>query len=1444
MVRFIRLITILFCIILTILLALCSRDYNPFSDPGNCEMHISGALTEKDTISIFSTETLSVLFTASGFVKSFTAEAAGNMFFSDSVMSLNPSGGGPHKLWFSFWDTGKVTIRLYMEKTIEGTGVQYKEVKFYVRSPLVNSSVEGGFDSFNPQHFKTEGVSDTAVFYRWVFDNGKMVEHTRAETTGLFVNGVNDYGTGYVYVTDRKFNSPKTPFWYRLIDTIPPRLTFRDPGTVRGDTLICSWDTLYKKLVVTDSGSGSVEEVRINGEIQTQKDTIELFFPADIGVISFYLKDGSPNRNHTTVQYYVKVDTTYSQGNGLVQSSILFPGNYDTVATEKVLVFTQVERLDRKKLHHRLLINVNNTLIDSSDITENYFSQRMFQVPVSLPENVIRTVLYDRNTGDSVDCKEIIICFNKDYKIDLVPVILDVQFVNTRVSGSQTITDRDTLDVRVVAFDDKGAVENVYIDKTPLACEKNGYQWSGRVPIPDKFYSISVVAVDSAGNRADSLFQIVRNNRPVMVNSIHKKLQIAVNNSYRDTMKVSDADKDSIVYGIVESAGKDIVIINRNGYGILHWTPSIVDTSSNGHRFIFFAKDGHDEVRDSVLLFVFKDSSDFIAPVDFKTIPSEISATVESGRQYKYKLELRKGIKGVTFDVRTDMDSVLMSMDTLILRPQINDTGYHKVTVTAKNQLDLSDTLYTSFIVIPPNRKPQFIDSVFLINGKAAITITGGIDSFISFPLLIHDPDSAGGNAMKISVSCVFSNAKISSNHSGAYELKIFNPNEKRSEDTLILICEDNGGLSDTLVVPVHYLDKLSQIEYITPENGEYQLRDTVWFRWKKAGGVSDAVYTIHIDGVTGAEKLNDTTAFKIFQRSDTYRWRVIATSGIDTVTGEWRSVSVRVPRHIEFKTTEQELKKYCFAGVDTYTVQLHLKDGTGTAAGNRFFAQLRGRVTDTITIPENGMFTLIPLNSDTGEYDLLIFASDSIGNADTLKTHLSIVAASSCVINLKCADTSLYTEKAVDLYGDTKETSLLIGLTRSAETSYDTFNLKVTSRKLSVDRDADSAVIHLKRPDQPVADDTLVIVVRNKKINVPPVRDTVIIRYNIPVRTVEIASGQLNLTAALSDVPVLLRLNANHIGFARKSGFRFLINNNTDTLSYQINSWNAQTKTTEIWVRFNTITPAGNNTCVMQYGYQLPDKSDGGAVFDTLNNYKWVYHFDENDKSAIVKDATAGRNDGILEGSYSFSDGVCGYGVVLKDMKPTTLRASKDIHYENGEEKTFIYESWIKRVSAATTSDNYLFSIKINDSIQCGLVVGSSGLSPYYECYDTLGTKRNIKFFNNTQVSPGEWKRVSFIANVFENKIRYSIYVDKEKTEGVMDPAVRDIAWTSGAVVLGSKYDLSGGNEKQPYNGQWDEIWVSKGRRTDDWIRFMYECQKLTGGIVSVVNQDGYVIK
>jgi hypothetical protein len=143
-----------------------------------------------------------------------------------------------------------------------------------------------------------------------------------------------------------------------------------------------------------------------------------------------------------------------------------------------------------------------------------------------------------------------------------------------------------------------------------------------------------------------------------------------------------------------------------------------------------------------------------------------------------------------------------------------------------------------------------------------------------------------------------------------------------------------------------------------------------------------------------------------------------------------------------------------------------------------------------------------------------------------------------------------------------------------------------------------------------------------------------------------------------------------------------------------------------------------------MQYGITTY-KSNSGAVFDTVDNFRFVYHFDENEKSELVKDATSGGNTGILEGVYSFSDGLSGSGIVWQDIKPTTLTASKDILYKTGEELSFVFESWIKRTSI-TNSDNYLFSIKINDSLQCGLVFERAATQPFYESYDTLGTKRN----------------------------------------------------------------------------------------------------------------------
>jgi hypothetical protein len=1417
-----------------ILFLLCSKDYNPFSDSENCEIHIiSKSFTDTDTLTIFSTETVSVLLTVPGFVKSFIVESPENRYFENGSKQFISPGSGPHVVLFSFWDTGLVSIRFSLERT--SGEKKDKEINCLVRSPLKNSTVKGGFDSLNQQYFKTEAVSDKGITYQWVFDDCKEVEQIQADTAGLFVDGINDTGTGLIYVTDGKYISPASSFRYQFEDVIPPQLKFLDQGEVRSDTLICNGNAFYKNMKITDPGSGKVEEVKINGTSETEKYTIIKKFQADSGRISIYLRDGSPNGNDTTIYYYVKIDSAASGNDGNLQFKILFPRDRDTFNTGLVNVFTQVEYLDKQKLYHILGIKVNNNLVDSIDISENYFSQKTFSVTTPLPENKIQTVLYDRYTGAAVDSCQIITFYDPTYQKDAKPVILDVQFVNTRVSRGQIIAKSDSVDVRVIAFDDKGRVEKVLLNSTSLVCEKNGYQWSGKVQIPGKYNKSSIVAVDSAGNHTDTLFEIVKNSLPVFMKTLKKKVQLAVGEIYRDTMHVSDADNDLISYTITNNAEKNITIGSHSG--VIEWKPSIADSNGNGYHFTFSASDNYDEILDSVVLFVFKDSSFFIAPVGFKTKSSEISSIIESGLLYKYTLELQKGVNGVSFEFRTDMDSVRIAQDTLILKPQLNDTGYHKVTLIAINKLDLSDTLYTDFIVTLPNRKPSFSDSVFNIDGKPGITVIGTIDSFISFPLSISDPDSADKNEINISFTCKLSNAQVSLMADNFYELKLFNSNKNVKEDTIILFCEDHGGLRDTLIIPIHYIKKIFPVEYITPGNGELLMQDTVWFRWSNATDVAGVINTLQIDGMDEAVKLNDTTAYKKIMRSDTYHWRVITICGKDSVVGEWRSFSIRVPGHIQFKTTENEMKKYCFAGVDTYSMQLEIKEGTGSAV-NKFKAVMRRSAIDSMPIPitDNGKLIWIPKDSDTGIYDLDIFAYDSVWNSDTLSTHLSVVSASSCVINAFCADTSLYCENAVDLYGDVKETQLFIGLTRSGKTVFDTFTIKVTSRGYSANLDADSVTIHLKRPDTLVADDSLVIVVHNKNLTLPPVTKVILLRYNIPTRIVKITTSQLNLTRGLSDVPVLLRLDDKNIGFARKNGFRFLTKNNSDTLDYQVNSWNEQARTIEVWVRFDTISSTGDDTCVMQYGYQLPDKSDGGMVFDTMNNFKGVYHFEEIEKELVVNDATSGENVGMFNNNrYDISNGI-GSSILLQEGNGTKFTISKNMVFGEGEEKTFTIESWVKRLQAVN-SINFLFTVKIRDSLQCGLLIENGAIKAYYECYDSNGVRILTKGAGSP-VQASEWKRVSFIVTILEKQINYITYANESKVaEGILVPPVPNISWTSGTIIFGTKGDVNPNVDNQSYNGHWDEIWISKKSRSEDWIRFMYASQKQVGSIVKIPN-------
>jgi hypothetical protein len=410
-------------------------------------------------------------------------------------------------------------------------------------------------------------------------------------------------------------------------------------------------------------------------------------------------------------------------------------------------------------------------------------------------------------------------------------------------------------------------------------------------------------------------------------------------------------------------------------------------------------------------------------------------------------------------------------------------------------------------------------------------------------------------------------------------------------------------------------------------------------------------------------------------------------------------------------------------------------------------------------------------------------------------------------------------------------ETDLKIAIEKSAISVFDTFNIRVTSNGYSVDLDADSAKITLRKSDYQLNDDTLKIVVRNKNSNIPPVYEQVIIRYQTPEKKVTFNTVALNLPNGLSDMPILLRLDSKNIGFTKRCGFRFLKNNRIDTLKYQLNSWNVQAKTAEVWLLFDTITAGGNNDFIMQYGYQLPIMSDGKAVFDTLNNFRCVYHFEE--KGLSVTDATAEANNGTFSSTNydKIANAVSGSGILLQDAKKNKIVPSKAIEFSPSEEKALVYESWLKGFQSSTANRS-LFSVQVDTSLQYCLLNENGCVKAYYEYKDTMGLLTMDKGNSNVPLSSSEvWDRISFVVSLAENKLFSEIYSNGVlmSKDTLLPP--NNTLWAKSNFVIGAKFE--GGFA----NGYYDEAWISTGKRSESWFKLAYENQKQTSTLIKIQN-------
>lgn len=314
----------------------------------------------------------------------------------------------------------------------------------------------------------------------------------------------------------------------------------------------------------------------------------------------------------------------------------------------------------------------------------------------------------------------------------------------------------------------------------------------------------------------------------------------------------------------------------------------------------------------------------------------------------------------------------------------------------------------------------------------------------------------------------------------------------------------------------------------------------------------------------------------------------------------------------------------------------------------------------------------------------------------------------------------------------------------------------------------------------------------------------------NIIINT---GSSGYGIAQDIQNFPYLVRLDKDGFDFsqAKDKGedIRFA-NASGAHLRYQIDSWNKSGKVAAIWVKVDRIS--GNNTTQyikMHWGKSnASDSSSSRAVFETGNDFAAVWHFSA---SGRFSDATANGLTLTNNNSTSLQSSVIGEGRSLDGEVSTNL--SRSNHQSLNIKNYLTLSAWVKPINV--DRDQKVMG-KTSNWPPIGYLLGiNSRIDP--EFWDPSGASHRP---SGGLILSGKW---SYITATWSTGDKALSYVNGAEV-GSIEASSNGLGTNSSEFYIGRPGFSPNG---LVYEGDVDEVRVSKTARSADWIRLSYLNQK-----------------
>ncbi|MBD3393012.1 MAG: DUF2341 domain-containing protein, partial [Chitinivibrionales bacterium] len=787
-------------------LLVCTKDYNPFADASQARaVVLYSSFAARDSIEIFSRETLHVALAVAERIDSVVVQAPANRFFADTTLV---SGKKPaaDTLLLSLRDTGWQDIEILTYRSLgEET---HERFRVYCSSPLEQAAVEGTFD--DTIHLVTPGVADRDVMYHWDFGLGSVVQSPFPDTAAIIRNAGFD-GVGYVWVTDARQESasPKVPFGYSFNDTLGPRIVCANEDCGSGDTILTGATSFFFRVEITDRGTNPVSAT-VNDEpfdavegvtyvkVFSELDTANGALPVVI-----WARDNNADKNTSTKTFYLGYDASLPGVAEGVRILVRIPSRDSTVSsTRQRYTLGSLENYTGEQVV--LSVSVNGAAAGGKDTLPGDFSvQWGREVDLDETVNEIRVTAKDLSAS-TLDDTTFTMLFDSTVVDSVPPAILEVTLDGEPADGKYIV--EDTAEIRVLAFDEGSGIASLKVDGIKQKRGDTSGVWNARVGLEHaaEGNTIEIRALDSAGLEAVTSIVLFQNAAPQIKTGLSPPYPIVLGTHYRDTLIAEDTDGDRVYFEKVIARG-DLAV---TGAGAVSWEPSVSDTGS--FELVIRYNDGIVSQLYSCSLRVV-DSVFYENAVAFAVSEQDFPSFLEVGRETSLTLSTVPGGGSPPFTFQAGLrvssayENIPVAGNEFSWTPALKDTGYQHFVITVTDQILRSDTLFPTILVVPGNR-------AFTVDVKHGLdTLSDGtLDlreaaSPETLSFAIGDPDPALSESYTVVVTHGGTEDIRTVDGGGSFTVILDPAGGAVGRDTMTIAIEDRGGNTDTVTVVALY---------------------------------------------------------------------------------------------------------------------------------------------------------------------------------------------------------------------------------------------------------------------------------------------------------------------------------------------------------------------------------------------------------------------------------------------------------------------------------------------------------------------------------------------------------------------------------------------------------------------------------------------------------------